>query len=530
LRSALATAASAVAYALLFAPLEWAALSWVALVPLFLAVRNARPLAAAGLGALFGVITTACIVAWLVPTLNGHFERSLAWSVLFLLIVSVLAMAPYLALALGLWARARDRLGPVAAPLLLAAAWVASELARTHLGIGSAWTLLGDAHYDSEHLRQLAALTGVYGVSGLVAFGNVALAEGVVAARCRLRGLAWNAPALRVSACGFGVLAVAVWMYGDLRLQSLHEAPEGARTAALELAVVQGNVPAELRWKRTSISRFLRRYTRLTRDALRGRPERPTLVIWPENTLQTTLDDPTYGRIVRGLPFEDVSFLIGAPRIAEVDGHRRHHNSALLLRPDRSVEYYDKRRLLPFSETKPFGWAFRLGTRGDLEPDAYAAGTRPGVMRVADTTLGVLICMEALYPDLAREAARAGAEVLVNLSNDGWYRGRGGARQHLAQVVFRAVETGLPLVRSTTTGISALVTPDGAIVAQIGDGESDFLRVGLPAALPSPTFYVRFGDWFALACLAACLLAAALPRRRSLPALEAEQPALRHGA
>jgi apolipoprotein N-acyltransferase len=74
------------------------------------------------------------------------------------------------------------------------------------------------------------------------------------------------------------------------------------------------------------------------------------------------------------------------------------------------------------------------------------------------------------------------------------------------------------------------VTPDGAIVAQIGDGESDFLRVGLPAALPSPTFYVRFGDWFALACLAACLLAAALPRRRSLPALEAEQPALRHGA
>jgi apolipoprotein N-acyltransferase len=113
----------------------------------------------------------------------------------------------------------------------------------------------------------------------------------------------------------------------------------------------------------------------------------------------------------------------------------------------------------------------------------------------------VLICLEALYPALAREVARAGADALVNLSHDGWYGGRGGAEQHLAQVRFRAIETRRPLVRSTTTGISAVVAPDGALAATLPPG-ARALRTRIPAPWPGTSLYVRFGDVFSVACTA----------------------------
>ena len=123
---------------------------------------------------------------------------------------------------------------------------------------------------------------------------------------------------------------------------------------------------------------------------------------------------------------------------------------------------------------------------------------------------------------MGREAARDGATLLVNLSNDGWYRGRGGARQHLAQAVFRAVETGLPLIRATTTGISAVVAPDGRIVAELGEDVGDTLRASVPSARPGPTLYTRLGDWFAIGCVLACLCAllVCFRRRRSEATLE----------
>jgi apolipoprotein N-acyltransferase len=512
LRSVAATVASAVLYALAFPPTGWPALSWAALVPLFLAVRGRAPLAAAALGGLFGASTTALIVSWLVPTLQDHFQRPLAWSLAFLAFVSAVAMAPYTALALCAWARARARVRPALAPLLLAAAWVASEWARTQLGIRSPWAKLGDAHFAAERLRQLADLTGVYGVSGLLALGNVACAELLFAGwrrRCRLP--AERAPLVACLAI-FGLLAAGALLYGELRL-----AGPRSEDAILDVVLVQGDVEAGSNWNRSAATRVLHRYVGLTHEALaRANGDRPDLVVWPENAIQTPLDDPIYGRPVRGLPRHDTSYLLGAPRQEERDGVRRHFNSAFLLRPGAEPEHYDKRRLLPFSETRPFGALGALGARGDLDAEEYTPGGGPGVFRLDRAGLGVLICLEALYPDLAREAVATGADVLVVLSNDGWYHGRGGAEQHLAQVVFRAVETRRPLLRATTTGISALVSPEGRILASIPEGEAGFLRVAVPPGRKGSTPYVRLGDWFPWACLLACALSSltSRPRRR----------------
>ena len=131
----------------------------------------------------------------------------------------------------------------------------------------------------------------------------------------------------------------------------------------------------------------------------------------------------------------------------------------------------------------------------------------PGLFPLARDVLGTMICLEALPGD-ARELARRGATLLVNLSNDGWYRGRGGAEQHFAGVVLRAVETRLPFVRSTSTGVSAIVDAGGAVVAALPTWRAGVLAGSVPPGAPGASLYVRIGDVFALAC--AALWAAAL--------------------
>jgi apolipoprotein N-acyltransferase len=271
--------------------------------------------------------------------------------------------------------------------------------------------------------------------------------------------------------------------------------------------LVQGNVDQELRWERAGVRRVFQRYGELTRDALIELGDQaPLLVVWPESALQIGVEDPSYGLVLRRIS-KHVPLLLGAPHAEIRDGQRSTYNSASLMRGDLTPLRYDKRRLLPFSETSPLGGVLDLGSAGDLDPESFAAGGFPAVFEVGGQRAGLLICMEALYPQLGRELVELGATFLVNLSNDGWYRGHGAARQHLEQVRFRAIETGLPVVRATTTGISAVIDPLGEIVALLGEGEAGVLDSALPAPRP-PTLYAQVGDAFAGLCLAGWLCGA----------------------
>lgn len=507
-----ATLVSGATYGLLFPPfaLDW--LSWLVLVPLILAVKGLSPLRA---GLLFGAwawVGTVFIIAWLVPTLHEHFEQTYAFSVVFWLVFGMTALSPYYALVLGSWVKASSHAGAPARVVLFAACWVVAEYARVHLGFESPWTRLGDAQVGSVHLRQIADVGGVYAVSAVVALVNAAVAEVLCAgwAARRARDVAWR-PVAAAAALALACVGLSV-LYGFVRLA----APGESRP--LRVATVQGNVPPELRWRRSTASRVMQRYGGFTRDLLLGDGPMPDLIVWPENAIQTPLDDPTYGRIVRKMTARGVPLLVGAPYSEGRGEEQLHYNSAHLLLPAGGGLRYDKRRLLPFSETRPFsgfgpaGLA-GFGPRGDLDAVQYTPGRSAGLFDIrgesaggaapggGDARLGVLICMEALYPELAREAVRMRAQVLVNLSNDGWYRGRGGAEQHLAQVVFRAIETRTPIVRATTTGISAVVGPDGSLLATLGEDESGVLRAEVPLRLGPIPFYARFGDAFALACI-----------------------------
>jgi apolipoprotein N-acyltransferase len=340
------------------------------------------------------------------------------------------------------------------------------------------------------HVRQLADLTGVYGVSGVVAFVNAALAE--------LLGRSTRA-ALRPVATAAALLVFVVG-YGALRIHQLVE-PPGA--AVLDVALVQGNLRSELRWKRTHASRVLRLYGRLTREAILAQDERPDLVIWPENALQTAVDDPSYGPPLMALA-RSVPLLIGAPRHTRDESGRREYNSAHFIHPGGHVASYDKRRLLPFSESRPLGSWASFGSRGDLDRGDWSAGRQPGVFALDGHGLGVLICMDALYPELAREAVEEGADVLVNISNDGWFVGPGALEQHFAHVVFRAIETRRPLLRIAPTGVTAVVSPAGDVVARLESDTRGTLRVQVHVPSSPPSLYAQIGDAFSIACLLVC--------------------------
>jgi len=494
---------SGLAYPLVFPPFGWSALTWVVLVPLVIGLRRSDARNAMMVGACFGFVATLGVIRWVAATLHAYFGMSVGEIAGFLMGVGFASAVPYFAIAFWLYAWGSRVLPTWARPLSFAAAWVLTEYARTTLGLRSPWAKLGDAHAGALWLRQIADLTGVYGVSGLVALGNATIAEaGFVLWDSRLRSLR-KAELVRMGAV-FASLCGFVLAYGSQASMRAGEPTEG-----LDVAIVQGDVPSELRWRRATASKVVRRYLRLTREALRAPgAEDLDLIVWPENAIQTPLADPVYGAALRSLARVAPPILIGAPRFEGAGVAARSFNSVHLLQPDGSSEHYDKRRLLPFSEASVASWLPLLDRVGDLEPAGFSAGDRPGLFELADAKISVLICLEALYPDLAREAARAGATAIVNPSNDSWYRGRGGGEQHLQQTVFRAIETRIPIVRATTTGISAIIGPDGTVEARLEAGVSGVLRARLARASVRPTAYTRFGDVFALGCTAFCLLSA----------------------
>jgi apolipoprotein N-acyltransferase len=487
--------ASAVLYGLCFAPSGLAPLAWVALAPLALALRGATPGRAAGLGFAWGFVATAWVTAWLVPTLAGQFGFSWAGSLAFWLALAAASAAPYLALASAGFALAARRVPAALVPVVFAAAWVAAEFARARLGLRSPWASLADTQVDAATLRQLAALGGHYAVGAVVALANATLAETLRA----LRGASARAPAWRGAVAAIVILlgvGGGAWGYGTRRLA----AGQGGRPGPT-VGLVQGDVAPELHWRRASAGRVLRRHLSLTDELLRGAAPAPALVVWPESAVQTAPDDPSLGLALRGAGAGRVPVLLGAPRREEREGAPRHFNSALLVRPDGALEHYDKRRLLPFSETRPLGALAALATSRDLEPGAFTPGAGPGLFSVGELRAGVLICMEALYPELAREAVVLGARALVVLSNDAWYRGRGGAAQHFAPVVYRAIETGVPVLRAATSGITAVVAPDGRVVARLPEHEARVLVGPTPPPHPVPPPVLRLGDAFAWACI-----------------------------
>jgi apolipoprotein N-acyltransferase len=453
--------------------IDW--LAAVALVPLLVAAgREPRPGRRLLLGELAGIVFWGGTCYWIqfVLAVHGHMGTPGSWGAF-----SLFCLAKAAHLAVFTWLAGYLIFSPLALPAL-AALWVGIE--RTHAPLGFAWLALGNAGIDMGLPMRLAPLVGVYGVSFVLAMLNAAMA--VVLFRQPRRRLAWLAalPLL-------------------LLLPPLPEADQGRE----EAVVVQSNVPMDADWSPAAVAETRQELAGLSlRAALRADRAPAGLIVWPEVPLPLYYEDDAGFRAEANAlaRASGAYFLFGAVAFTE---HGAPLNSAHLISPDGvPLTRYDKMLLVPFGEFVPplFGWVNRI-TR---EAGDFAPGRRLVVSTVGEHRLGAFICYESAFPHFVRRFAAAGAEVFVNLSNDGYF-GRSAAReQHLLIARMRAAENRRWLIRATNNGITCSIDRAGRIRRQLEPFERVAARLSFnyEATL---TPYTRYGDWFAWLCLAASL-------------------------
>jgi apolipoprotein N-acyltransferase len=432
---------------------------------------------------------------------------------------AVLLLCAYLACypALAAWLTVLYRWhSPVASALVLALAWTAGEVMRGVLFGGFPWNLIGYAFAQSAAISQLAALTGVHGLSLL------AVALGALPAVWLARGERARWQPLAAGAAMLG----AIWAGGALRLADGAAEP----TDAVQLRLVQGNIAQQDKWRPDGRARAFERHLALS--ATDGGPV--SHVIWPESAAPYPLDQDEVARqmIAEVVPPGGV-LLTGGERFDLSSQPPLAWNTLFVIdRTGALVTRYDKRDLVPFGEFLPLrGPLSRIGlekiTHGSID-------FQPGPGRQTITLPGLppvspLICYEAIFPGSVVDPGARPAW-LLNVTNDAWFGRSSGPYQHLAMARLRAIEEGLPLVRSANTGISAVVDPWGRIQAELGLGETGVLDVALPRPLPQPTLFARTGPVIVMipACaLALCALALEARRRRALPEVNKTQKAAR---
>ena len=479
----------------------------VALIPLMAAVDGAEPRLALGLGGLFGVVFWVATIPWIAYTVRVYGGVSWTLALVALLLAASLCAIPFALMAAAV-ALVAPRSG-AALVLTWGAAWVLQEGFRTDwfpFG-GFPWALLGNPLADVPALVQSAALGGIALTSFLVAALNAAL-HAALTREERNGRLLWLA-----GSCA-AVLAAAV-----AGARHLAVAPEPGRPH-LRVGIIQPNVKQESRWEE---GRSLRLFGDLVAQTRRlVSIDRPDVVLWPESASPYDWPwDAAYRKSVTALAGElDVAILLNT--VWSDEPERRgapYYNAALLVTKDGPVlPPYLKQRLVPFGEYVPLGPLLRfIGPISRAVPGSFTPGPSAAPLPFQGFRLGGAVCYEVVYPWIARQHVRAGADVLFTLTNDAWYGKAGARRQHWQAAVLRAVETGRPLVRAAITGISGAVDPAGRVIVTLGPDRKGSFAVPLPAPLPAPPA-VALGDaplWVCAAGLAAAILRArALPPRR----------------
>ncbi len=405
--------------------------------------------------------------------------------------------------------------------LLCAAAWVTWEMMITRLFGGFPWNLLGASQYRMIPLIQFASVTGVYGVSFLIAWFSVSLGTAVLfLARDPDRTLLWRRPLV------FPALMVAATAAGGFfGIQT--DSPQPRR---IQIALIQPSIPQTVIFDPDATTNRFETLYRLTEQALAAKPD---LVIWPEASLPGGLSQEDFDRLASRIREAGVWMIFGSEDVeATADsptGTKRNpkaFNGAFLLNPQgRVASIYHKRRLVMFGEYIPFGRWFPFLQRLAPIGDGFHSGEKPVPFRMdsLDVETSALICFEDNFPQEAREHAAAGLDFLVNLTNNAWFGESSAQWQHVANAIFRSIETGLPLVRSCNNGISCWIDARGRLhSARLAEGrnvyDAGFEIVSVPFGRRPNTMFQRFGDVFGWSCVVATLAflrPLPLPRRNT---------------
>lgn len=472
--------------------LDW--MAWFAVVPLLLSLENEPPSNAFRLGLIVGIVHYLTLIYWIVVAI-GHYGNLNA----FLSAAILLLLCLYLALYIGFFSifsayveKSRFAL------LFIANFWVGLEYARAHLLTGFPWCLLGYTQFKNLHLIQIADLCGVYGLSFLIVIVNILIYH--IFFRHHKRGLG-----LHKWEFLFTVLMVGLTLiYGHFRLTQ--EQTDKGHPLHVNSVIIQGNIDQSVKWDPTHQARTMMIYKRLTRSAY---DFKPGLIVWPETSLPFFFqNNKEYAREVYSISRESGSLIVfGSPAYKIIGGKPKYYNRAYLVTPnDQPPQYYDKVHLLPFGEYVPLKKILFFVSR--LVPAAgdFDAGSRIVPLRQGKLSMGILICYEAIFPEIARAHALEGANIFINITNDAWFGMTSAPYQHLYMAAFRTVENRIPMIRAANTGLSAFIGIHGNIIEQSAPFTSEALKATLDISKSPLTFYTRFGDVFVLVTIVMSLI------------------------
>jgi apolipoprotein N-acyltransferase len=544
----LAAICSGLLYAGCFAPFNLTWLCWIALTPLLAAIwfsgaESRRPwLRNLILGYVAGLTFFWTAFAWLTTV------TVLGWFVLEF----------YMAIYIALWAwfcgllrpraapaksgetkwdqmlaEARRTAGPQRSPwmrstnnlllaFLLAAAWTTLEWLRGWVFSGFGWNGLGVALHANWPLVQIAEFTGVAGVSFMVAFANVIL---VTTARRLILEARTHTTRPHFDLTLTLAAIVGVLTFG-LRAAQISPPAKSIRVAA-----VQSNIPQNQKFDPQFTRRIFDQFARLSEIAMRSNPP-PDLLIWPESSMPgPVLLEPASYRFVMDLAASGESdLLLGT--IDEENGDV--YNAALLVSDGgERVQVYRKLHLVPFGEYVPGRHTVPLLARivGDQVPGDFKPGKEHTVFTLtnSDVQVAPLICFEDTIGELVRRfvipaETNPGANLLVDITNDAWFLHSAGSHQHLANAIFRCVETRRPMVRGANTGVTCFINEFGRVTQVLRDETGSTFGEGvLTGQVKVPTeheltFYTRHGELFAKFCalvtVIAIVAAGSIRRRR----------------
>ncbi|MGA2271112.1 MAG: apolipoprotein N-acyltransferase [Bryobacteraceae bacterium] len=486
---------SAALLVLAFPRFQIAWLAPVALTPLLVALaREARPWRRFLLGWGSGVVYWFGVCYWIqfVLSFHGGLGNLAGWAVFLLFcFAKALHMGVFAWLA-GILIR---RWWAVPA---VAALWVAIE--ATHGSLGFAWLALGNAGIDMEMPMRLAPLTGVYGLSFVFMMMATALALALLR-RSRLE-LLW-------------LILLPFLVF----LPPLPPAQRGRETALL----TQPNISETEEWTAQSIDRMQREQVALTMRGVLVETQRPpSMVVWPEvpAPLYYYEDDRFRSYVDELARATHAHLLIGL--VAHAPGGAPLNSAALISPAGVPISRYDKVNLVPFGEYVP--WPLGLiASKISTELGDFVAGRRVVVSPVGGHKIGAFICYESVLPDFVRKFAAGGAEVLFNISNDGWF-GRSAARyQHLQMVRMRAAENHRWILRSTNDGITATIDSAGRLRGTLPLYVEATSYTGF-TYISEQTVYTRYGDWFVALCAAMAVMCLVAERVLSAPARKGGLP------
>lgn len=493
---------SGILLAFAFPPFDLYPLAWFALLPLLMAIYEKSLRVSFLLGSLAGLVFFLCTIYWVFHSVYFYGNVPMALSILI-----VILLCAYLGLYTGLFSIAFtffSRASNSPAVFMVPVLWVTLEFIRTYAFTGFPWSLLGYSQYKFLHLIQISDITGVYGISFLVAGINGLLLDVTVLWPGRSKRMPLFAPGLMAMGIVVYVLIIIISLiYGGWRLNS----DDKGERARIKASVIQGNISQDRKWDKRFQDEVIDTYKRLS---LKAMDDSPDIIVWPESALPFL-----YGYEV-SLTEEFLDFqsrlgtylLFGSVVLKDIkDDKPLLSNSAILLSSEgKVISIYDKIHLVPYGEYVPLRRFFPFINKLVVGIGDFVPGEEYVVMKTPFADIGNLICYEIIFPGLVRKFANDGADVLMTITNDAWFGKTSAPYQHFSKAVFRAVENRTPVIRAANTGVSGFIDRKGRIIKRSDIFKEDVLTEEMSPATSGRTFYTRYGDLFAFLCIISTIL------------------------